>query len=26
VLMLLGLIVVITFKNDIPIFSRLFHH
>ena len=26
VLMLLGLILVITFKNDIPIFSRLFHH
>jgi regulator of sigma E protease len=25
VLMLLGLILIITFKNDIPIFSKLFH-
>jgi regulator of sigma E protease len=26
VLMLLGFILVITFKNDIPFFSRFFHH
>jgi regulator of sigma E protease len=26
VLALLGLILIITFKNDIPIFSKLFHH